>query len=74
MIEVYWPTGDLSRRQPYAEPLDLSQQDEVLLELVTRGLATQTKNDFLGIADRRPSYSKKRIQCLLLESLYDSGY
>ncbi|MBV9441140.1 MAG: hypothetical protein JO217_00465, partial [Acidobacteriaceae bacterium] len=23
MIEVYWPTGDLSWRQPYAEPLDL---------------------------------------------------
>ena len=32
MIEVYWPTGDLSRRQPHAEPLDLSQPDEVLLE------------------------------------------
>lgn len=32
MIEVYWPTGDLSQRQPYAEPLDLSQPDEVLLE------------------------------------------
>ena len=31
MIEVYWPTGDLSRRQPHAEPLDLSQPDEVLL-------------------------------------------
>ena len=22
MIEVYWPTGDLSRRQPHAEPLE----------------------------------------------------
>jgi len=32
MIEVYWPTGDLSRRQPQMEPLDLSQPDEVLLE------------------------------------------
>src|SRR5271169_4576174 len=32
MIEVYWPTGDLSQRQPYGEPLDLSQPDEVLLE------------------------------------------
>ena len=33
MIEVYWPTGDLSSRQqqPYIEPLDLSQPDEVLL-------------------------------------------
>ena len=31
LIEVYWPTGDLSRRQPHAEPLDLSQPDEVLL-------------------------------------------
>jgi catechol-2,3-dioxygenase len=35
MIEVYWPTGDLSRRQPYLEPLDLSQPDEVLLEKIT---------------------------------------
>jgi catechol-2,3-dioxygenase len=35
MIEVYWPTGDLSQRQPYAEPLDLSQPDEVLLEKIT---------------------------------------
>ena len=35
MIEVYWPTGDLSWRQPVAEPLDLSQPDEVLLEKIT---------------------------------------
>jgi catechol-2,3-dioxygenase len=35
MIEVYWPTGDLNRRQPYLEPLDLSQPDEVLLEKIT---------------------------------------
>jgi catechol-2,3-dioxygenase len=35
MIEVYWPTGDLSQRQPHAEPLDLSQPDEVLLEKIT---------------------------------------
>jgi catechol-2,3-dioxygenase len=35
MIEVYWPTGDLSQRQPYAEPLDLSQPDEMLLEKIT---------------------------------------
>jgi len=35
MIEVYWPTGDLSWRQPQAEPLDLSQPDEVLLEKIT---------------------------------------
>jgi len=33
MIEVYWPTGDLSRSlQPQMEPLDLSPPDEVLLE------------------------------------------
>jgi catechol 2,3-dioxygenase-like lactoylglutathione lyase family enzyme len=32
MIEVYWPTGDLSWRQPQAKPLDLSQPDEVLLQ------------------------------------------
>jgi len=35
MIEIYWPTGDLSHRQPYVEPLDLSQPDEVLLEKIT---------------------------------------
>jgi catechol-2,3-dioxygenase len=35
MIEVYWPTGDLSWRQPHGEPLDLSQPDEVLLEKIT---------------------------------------
>ena len=31
-VEVYWPTGDLSWRQPQVEPLDLSLPDEVLLE------------------------------------------
>jgi len=35
MVEVYWSTGDLSQRQPYAEPLDLSQPDEALLEKLT---------------------------------------
>src|SRR5215467_9878233 len=42
MIEVYWPTGDLSGRQPQVEPLqpqmsplDLSLPDEVLLEKTT---------------------------------------
>jgi catechol-2,3-dioxygenase len=35
MIEVYWPTGDLSWRQPYVEPLDLSQPDEALIETMT---------------------------------------
>ena len=34
LIEVYWPTGDLSCRQPFVEPLDLSQPDEVLLEKI----------------------------------------
>ena len=35
MIEVYWPTGDLSWRQPQVEPLDLSLPDEALLEKIT---------------------------------------
>jgi quercetin dioxygenase-like cupin family protein len=35
MIEVYWPTADLSWRQPRMEPLDLSQPDETLLEKIT---------------------------------------
>jgi catechol-2,3-dioxygenase len=35
MIEVYWPTGDLSQRQPQMELLDLSQPDEALLEKIT---------------------------------------
>src|SRR5262245_47261146 len=42
MIEVYWPTGDLSWRQPYAEPLDLSQPDEALLGKIT--MQTQTSS------------------------------
>lgn len=31
MIEVYWPTGDMSVDRPQLESLDLSQPDEVLL-------------------------------------------
>ena len=30
MIEVYWPTG-LPVRQPYVDPIDLAQDDEILL-------------------------------------------
>jgi catechol-2,3-dioxygenase len=38
VIEVYWPTGVLgSYRQPYAQTLDLTQPDEVLLEHLARG-------------------------------------
>ncbi len=41
MIEVYWPTGDLSRPlQPHMERLDLSQPDDALLEKLT---TTQAK-------------------------------
>jgi catechol-2,3-dioxygenase len=37
MIEVYWPTGaPQSYRQPYAEPLDLTQPDDLLLEKVAQ--------------------------------------
>lgn len=36
MIEVYWPTGELSWRQPKADLLDLSQPDDVLLQLAAR--------------------------------------
>jgi catechol-2,3-dioxygenase len=36
MIEVYWPTGELSWRQPKGDPLDLSQPDDVLLQLAAR--------------------------------------
>jgi len=40
MIEIYWPTGALeSYRQPYMEPLDLTQSDEVLLQRVARASA-----------------------------------
>ena len=34
IIEVYWPTGDLSCVPLQMEPLDLSQPDEVLLEQI----------------------------------------
>jgi catechol-2,3-dioxygenase len=37
-IEVYWPTGaPQSYRQPHAEPLDLTQPDDLLLEKVASG-------------------------------------
>ena len=38
-IEVCWPTGapPQSYRQPYAEPLDLTQPDDLLLENVAHG-------------------------------------
>jgi len=46
MVEVYWPTRDGSgkhrqaeERQPYMEPLDLSEPEEVLLEKVAPRLA-----------------------------------
>ena len=40
MIEVYWPTGMLdSYFQPNADPLDLTQSDEVLLEHLASGPA-----------------------------------
>ena len=39
MIEVCWPTGaPQSYRQPYAEPLDLTQPDALLLQKVADGL------------------------------------
>jgi catechol-2,3-dioxygenase len=44
MIEVYWPTGaELdSYRQPYVEPLDLTQSDEALLQQVALGPASMS--------------------------------
>src|SRR5215472_1241104 len=39
-IEVYWPTGELDLyRQPHAEPLDLTQSDEVLLQRLVHASA-----------------------------------
>jgi hypothetical protein len=35
MIEVYWPTGAIL--PAHAEPLDLTQSDESLIELAARG-------------------------------------
>ena len=55
MIEVYWPTGDLSWGQPQAEPLDLSQPDEVLLESLkpsSRRFAKQNSADRAGTLTR----------------------
>ena len=40
MIEVYWPTETRrSYRQPYAQPLDLTQPDELLLKQTSRRAA-----------------------------------
>ena len=53
IIEVYWPTGDLSRMQPQMEPLDLSQPDEVLLQNITQTPANGT----LTVLERnQPTY------------------
>src|SRR6516165_370629 len=50
MIEVYWPTGELSRSlQPQMEPLDLSEPDEALLEKIT-ATHPQTVRDANGSA------------------------
>jgi catechol-2,3-dioxygenase len=49
MIEVYWPTGDLSQRLPYVEPLDPSQPDEVLLEKIT---ATPRPGNKQGVSEK----------------------
>jgi catechol-2,3-dioxygenase len=35
VIEVYWPTGRLSRLEPKLEPLDLSQPDDSLRQKIT---------------------------------------
>src|SRR3954470_8982118 len=35
IVEVNWPTGDSSKKQPQMEPLDLSQPDDVLLKGIT---------------------------------------
>jgi quercetin dioxygenase-like cupin family protein/catechol 2,3-dioxygenase-like lactoylglutathione lyase family enzyme len=32
MIEVYWPTGDMSIREPRLEPLEFAQSNEALLQ------------------------------------------
>ena len=53
MIEVYWPTGELSRSlQPHMEPLDLSQPDEILLEKIpaTRAQAVAAAGGANGTA------------------------
>ena len=47
VIEVYWPTGDLSWRQPYVEPLDLSQPDEVLLGKITETIDEHRAGHFV---------------------------
>jgi catechol-2,3-dioxygenase len=39
MIEVYWPTGAHGVRQPYLEPLDLTESDAVLLQRVSQATA-----------------------------------
>jgi catechol-2,3-dioxygenase len=64
LIEVYWPTGDLSWNQPYVEPLDLSQPDEVLLKDITTGhLSAKTKGSYPNGRDGRsfsPSHAGTR--------------
>jgi len=57
MIEIYWPTGDMSRSQPQMEPIDLSQSDEGLIEKITAMHANGTKT----VAERnQPRYVPAR--------------
>lgn len=60
MIEVYWPTGELSRSiQPQMEPLDLSQPDEALLEKIKprQAQVSAAANGAATVVERnRPRY------------------
>jgi hypothetical protein len=51
IIEVYWPTGDLSCVPLQMEPLDLSQPDEVLLEEIMSAPRPATARDTWAVFD-----------------------
>ena len=66
MVEVYWPTRDVSGKHPQAEPLqpkmeplDLSQPEEVLLEKVAPGPAgdaAAANGTAIVVEQRQPEY------------------
>jgi quercetin dioxygenase-like cupin family protein len=77
MIEVYWPTGELSPKpQPQMRPLDLSQPDEALLEGITpNGTATVKRRNQVRYvpAETGPAYWGPGDQITFLITGEDTG-
>jgi len=67
LVEVCWPTGapPQSYRQPYAEPLDLTQPDDLLLEKVAHGAGVGIQENVQIVKDSYAAFGRGDIQGLL---------